>query len=145
MARNRGLEAVESEYVTFFDSDDGTFPEMINAIRQAITKQQADIIAYTYTFMKTNERCIRCFSNQPKIAIIRNAGHSKFYCQARGNTCDWRLGRIASEMARLGSRGVRLLFHTDNIYWIKYPPLCRAHIRGYHFRTKFFGCAHFSL
>lgn len=147
-ARNRGLEAVESEYVTFFDSDDELFPEMIHAIHQAITKQQADIIAYTYTFYENEQKeyvRIRCFSNQPRMQIIRGMLATQNFTVKR--EVIRAIGGWDESLQRWQDWevGVRLLLHTDNLYWIKDRPLCRAHIHEDTISGRNFSDAHISL
>ncbi|MDD4636054.1 MAG: glycosyltransferase family A protein [Bacteroidales bacterium] len=147
-ARNKGLEAVESEYVTFFDSDDELFPEMINTIHQAISKKQADIIAYTYTFYKNekNEHVrIRCYSNQPRMQIIRGMLATQNFTVKRDVIRT--IGGWDESLQRWQDWevGVRLLLYTENIYWIKYPPLCRAHVHDDTISGRNFSDAHNSL
>ena len=147
-ARNRGLEATESEYVSFFDSDDELFPEMMNIIHQAIKSKHADIIAYTYTFYENKRKeyvRIRCFSNQARMQIIRGMLATQNFTVKRDVIRA--IGGWNESLQRWQDWevGVRLLLHTEDVYWIKQPPLCRAHIHDATISGNNFSDAHIQL
>ncbi len=147
-ARNKGLAAVESEYVTFFDSDDELFPEMIQTIYQAIKSKKADIIAYTYTFCEVDKKeyvRIRCFSNQPRMQIIRGMLATQNFTVKRDVIRA--IGGWNESLSRWQDWeiGVRLLLHTSRVYWIKKPPLCRANLHEDTITGKNFSDSHEQL
>ncbi len=126
-ARNKGLNYVTSEFVSFYDSDDEMYPYKMAIIAQTIKDNPwADIIGITYNITFPNniikERS-KIFSNRldkhiltgylstmamiVRTDIVREVGgwnESLFRWQ------DWELS-------------IRLLMKTDKVKWIKKPTL----------------------
>lgn len=54
-ARNKGLDRITGDYVTFLDPDDAYHPEMIQLLLDAITRYNADIVACAYGVYETED------------------------------------------------------------------------------------------
>lgn len=59
-ARNKGLEVIDAEYVTFLDSDDQLMPGAIQKLMDKATQNGADMVAGGYETFKGNETVTSC-------------------------------------------------------------------------------------
>lgn len=144
-ARNKGLELVESSYMMFFDSDDVLHSDTVSRYMEAFaTHPDADIIGATINFHNGEKTFLAkaVFTTEPEAHIIhgtlstqRFAARTQFirdvggWQEAYNGWEDWNLG-------------VRMLLHTQQIHWLKEPPVAtvylhentltaRTHIDGY--------------
>lgn len=59
-ARNKGLEVIEAEYVTFLDSDDQLMPDAIQKLMDRVKQNGSDMVAGGYETFKGNETLSSC-------------------------------------------------------------------------------------
>lgn len=130
-ARNLGLEHVDSRYMMFFDSDDEMHHDTVSRYMQAFASHpEADIIGATIYFDDGKKRYTAkaVFTSEPEAHIIhgtlstqRFAASTQLFRKVGGwqeeynGWLDWNLG-------------VRLLLHTDKIYWLHEPPVATVYL-----------------
>ena len=144
-ARNRGLELVESQYMMFFDSDDVLHSDSVSRYMQAFASHpDADIIGSTINFCSDIKTFLAkaAFTSNPEPHIIHGTlSTQRFATRTRiiREIGGWQESYNGWEDWNLG---LRILLHTEKIYWLKTPPVCtvylhentltaRTHIDGY--------------
>lgn len=66
-ARNKGLSYVQSNYVTFVDSDDIVKPDYIETLLNGFINSTIDISVCNYEVVATVDRCVKSVSEYGKI------------------------------------------------------------------------------
>lgn len=144
-ARNKGLELVESRYMMFFDSDDEMNKETVSRYMRAFASHpDADIIGATINFHNgTNTFLAKAvFSPEPEPHIIHGTLSTQRFSartQLIREVGGWQEAYNGWEDWNLG---LRLLLHSQRIYWLEEPPVAtvylhentltaRTHIDGY--------------
>ena len=130
-ARNRGLQAVESEWVLFLDSDDELVPEALSCIRAAVSRHpQAELVGFTAKRYRPDGRVTykrRCFSSKPEDQIIYGMmGTSCFVSRTSllRSVGGWDERLEAWQDWNLA---IRLLMRQPKMVWIKRPFLVKLH------------------
>lgn len=71
VARNRGLEAANGEYIFFVDSDDYIAENVLKGLYDKALKNECDILFFNYSVVAANsDECFRVFPNIERDAIF---------------------------------------------------------------------------
>lgn len=130
-ARNMGLEQVASRYMMFFDSDDELHPTSVSRYMQAFAAHpDADIIGATIRFDNGTRTFTAkaVFTSRPEAHIIHGTLSTQRFAartqvirdiggwqEEYNGWLDWNLG-------------VRILIHTDKVYWLKEEPVATVYL-----------------
>lgn len=130
-ARNMGMQHVESRYMMFFDSDDVLHPDAVSRYMRAFAEHpDADIVGSTILFhdgIRSLGIAKAVFTSEPEAHIIH------------GILSTQRMAARTSLMREVGgwqeeyngwldwNFGLRLMLHTDRIYWLKTPPVATVY------------------
>lgn len=126
-ARNKGLSYVTSEFVSFYDSDDEMYPYKMATIAQTIKENPwADIIGITYyiTFPdRTVKQRSKVFSNRLNKHIL--TGYLSTMAMIVRTDLIRKVGGWNESLFRWQDweLSTRLLMKTNEVKWIKKPPL----------------------
>ena len=130
-ARNRGLELVDSRYMMFFDSDDEMHSNTVSRYMQAFASHpDADIIGATINFHNGSKTFLAkaVFSSDPEPHIIHGTLSTQRFAvrtQLIREVGGWQETYNGWEDWNLG---LRLLLHTQKIYWLKESPVATVYL-----------------